>query len=78
VRDDGPGIAEELRVKVFEPFFTTRPTGSGIGLAVAQRVAAAHGGRLAIAAPDAGYRGAHFVLTVPVGPPEDAGAPDGA
>jgi signal transduction histidine kinase len=66
VRDDGPGIAPDLRTKVFEPFFSTRPAGSGIGLAVAQRVAAAHGGRLRIAAPDEGFRGAHFVLTIPI------------
>jgi signal transduction histidine kinase len=74
VRDDGPGIPDELRTKVFEPFFTTRPTGSGIGLAVAQRVAAAHGGTLEIAEPDGGFRGAHFVLTIPVG----RGGRDGA
>jgi signal transduction histidine kinase len=75
VRDDGPGIAEELRVKVFEPFFSTRPTGSGIGLAVAQRVAAAHGGRLDISAPDKDFRGAHFMLTIPV---RNGGGGDGA
>jgi len=66
VRDDGPGVAPELREKIFEPFFSTRPTGSGIGLAVAQRVAAAHGGRLEIVSPDQGFRGAHFVLTLPL------------
>jgi len=65
VRDDGPGVAPDLRARVFEPFFSTRPSGSGIGLAVAQRVAAAHGGRLEIGAPDGGYRGAHFVLSIP-------------
>jgi signal transduction histidine kinase len=65
VRDDGPGIPDELRMRVFEPFFTTRATGSGLGLAVAQKVAAAHEGRLFLAAPDAGFRGAHFVLELP-------------
>jgi signal transduction histidine kinase len=65
VRDDGPGIPDELRERVFEPFFTTRATGSGLGLAVAQKVAAAHGGRLDLARPDEGFRGAHFVLELP-------------
>ncbi len=66
VRDDGPGIPVEQQAQVFLPFFTTRPTGSGLGLAVAQRVALAHGGTLALAASDGGYRGAHFVLTIPI------------
>jgi signal transduction histidine kinase len=65
VRDDGPGIPDELRERVFEPFFTTRATGSGLGLAVAQKVAAAHGGRLFLDGPDEGFRGAHFVLDLP-------------
>jgi len=65
VRDDGPGIPAGQRARLFEPFFTTRPTGSGLGLAVAHRVAAAHGGSLSLREPDGGYRGAHFVLTVP-------------
>lgn len=65
VRDDGPGIPLEQRERVFLPFFTTRPTGSGLGLAVAQRAAVAHGGTLALVEPDGGYRGAHFVLTIP-------------
>ncbi len=65
VRDDGPGIPPALRARIFEPYFTTRPTGSGLGLAVAQRVAIAHGGRLELAEADGGFRGAHFVLTLP-------------
>jgi len=77
VRDDGPGIPDELRQRVFEPFFTTRATGSGLGLAVAQKVAAAHEGRLFLAAPDAGFRGAHFVLELPRRG-RDGGADDGA
>src|SRR6185503_17189569 len=65
VRDDGPGIPDELRRRVFEPFFTTRATGSGLGLAVAHKVAVAHDGRLFLAGPDEGFRGAHFVLELP-------------
>ena len=57
--------------------YRTRATGSGLGLAVAQKVAAAHEGRLFLAAPDAGFRGAHFVLELPRRG-RDGGADDGA
>jgi len=46
VSDAGPGIAEELREKIFYPFFTTKERGSGVGLALAQKVVASHGGVL--------------------------------
>jgi signal transduction histidine kinase len=44
VRDQGPGVPEALREKVFEPYFTTRKSGTGLGLAVTRAVAQAHGG----------------------------------
>ena len=44
--DDGAGIPRELRARVLEPFFTTKPQGSGLGLAVARAVAQAHQGEL--------------------------------
>ncbi len=46
VADNGPGIAPELRQKIFEPFVTTRSSGTGLGLAVARGVAHAHQGDL--------------------------------
>jgi two-component system sensor histidine kinase FlrB len=46
VVDDGPGIPEPLHRRVIEPFFSTRATGTGLGLAVAKTVAEAHDGRL--------------------------------
>ncbi|MDQ2694469.1 MAG: HAMP domain-containing histidine kinase, partial [Pseudomonadota bacterium] len=42
--DDGPGIPEAVQARVFEPFFTTRPQGTGLGLAVVRAIAAAHNG----------------------------------
>jgi signal transduction histidine kinase len=48
VRDQGPGIAEELREKIFQPFFTRREGGIGLGLTLVQRVVREHGGRLSI------------------------------
>ena len=44
ISDDGPGIAPEAREKMFDPFFTTRPGGSGLGLAVVHRAIESHSG----------------------------------
>lgn len=48
VSDTGPGIPEELREKVFEPFFTTSPQGTGLGLAITKRIILAHKGRISV------------------------------
>lgn len=49
VTDDGPGVPENIQAQLFEPFFTTRPQGTGLGLSVAKAVAAAHGGDVSLA-----------------------------
>ena len=65
VVDDGPGVPAELAPTLFEPFVGARPGGSGLGLAVARRVAERHGGTLVLeSAP--GERGARFTLSLPV------------
>lgn len=65
VTDTGPGVPPALRERVFYPFFTTKERGSGIGLALAQKVAASHGGSLELADTEGG-RGACFRLRLPL------------
>ena len=48
VSDTGPGIPRELRERVFEPFYSGKANGSGLGLTIAERIVAAHGGRIEI------------------------------
>jgi len=57
VVDSGPGIPEELRDRITDPFFTTRPAGTGLGLSIAQHWVTAHGGRLSLESePGSGTR----------------------
>jgi signal transduction histidine kinase len=64
VFDDGEGVAAEARPRLFTPFFTTRATGTGLGLALVKRIAGAHGGTVDYEPPAGG--GATFVLRVPL------------
>jgi PAS domain S-box-containing protein len=67
VADNGPGIPSHLRARVFEPYFTTKPTGIGlgVGLAVSLGIVEAHGGTLTVDCPPDG--GAEFTVALPVG-----------
>ena len=57
VSDTGPGIPRETLARVFEPFYSGKPNGSGLGLTIAERIVAAHGGRIEIeSAPGTGTR----------------------
>lgn len=62
--DDGPGIDEEHLPKIFEPFYTTRSKGTGLGLAYVQQVLEAHGGSVSAENRDEG--GARFTVRIPV------------
>ncbi len=65
VADTGPGIPPEDRWRIFQPFFSKKPGGTGLGLAIAQRIVAAHGGRIDLeSAPE---RGSRFTISLPVG-----------
>jgi PAS domain S-box-containing protein len=63
VVDDGPGIPREIVDRVFEPYFTTRPDGTGLGLPICHSILERHGGTIAVA-DDAGA-GARFVIGLP-------------
>ncbi len=68
IEDDGPGIPTELRARVTDPFFTTKPEGegTGLGLAVCRTIAEAHGGELGFEFP---ARGTRVTLWIPAAPP---------
>jgi two-component system sensor histidine kinase FlrB len=63
VRDGGPGVKMADRVKIFEPFYTTRLQGTGLGLAIAKRIVELHGGRIDV--EDACPGGAIFSVRLP-------------
>lgn len=72
VRDHGPGIPLEERARIFEPFHTTRTRGTGLGLAVTQRIVEQHGGTIEVL--DAPGGGACLRVTLPASPDAAPGA----
>lgn len=64
VMDDGPGVPAELSDRIFVPFFTTKPKGSGLGLPIVRKIVDAHEGRIDVSSgPDTGTR---FRVTLPI------------
>ncbi|MCO6045437.1 PAS domain S-box protein [Aeoliella sp. ICT_H6.2] len=67
VADNGPGMDVEQRERIFEPFYTTKAKGTGLGMAIARRIVEAHGGTIAVEVSPLG--GAALELVLPVEPP---------
>ncbi|WP_437689277.1 sensor histidine kinase [Sorangium sp. So ce176] len=68
VRDNGPGVAEEMVPRLFEPYATSKEKGTGLGLAIAQRIVFEHGGEISYRKAQKG--GAVFEIWLPIaGPP---------
>lgn len=65
VEDGGPGVPAQVLAHLFEPFVTTKPHGTGLGLCIASSIVLQHGGRLVL--ESSSERGAVFALRVPVG-----------
>jgi signal transduction histidine kinase len=66
IRDDGPGISENILPHIFDPFFTTKPPGkgTGLGLAVSQGIIARHGGQILVESEPG--KGTTFTVILPV------------
>jgi signal transduction histidine kinase len=63
VGDSGPGISPENLSKIFDPFFSTKEKGTGLGLALVQQIVSDHGGRIEVDLPPAG--GTTFAILLP-------------
>ena len=65
VSDNGPGIPKEIATQLFTPFFTTKPSGIGLGLALVQKIAVAHNGEVSVSSTSPG---AVLTLRLPLRP----------
>jgi signal transduction histidine kinase len=63
VRDSGPGMDAETLARIFQPFFTTKPKGMGLGLSISRTIVEAHGGTLS--AQSAPGKGSTFRIELP-------------
>jgi signal transduction histidine kinase len=66
VEDGGPGISPELRAKIFQPYFTTKPSGTGLGLSIVARRVEEIGGTISCESPVRHGKGTRFRLMLPV------------
>ena len=66
VKDNGPGIPDEIKEKIFQPFFTTKPTGqgTGLGLSLSYDIVKSHGGELKVQAGK--EQGSEFIINIPI------------
>jgi PAS domain S-box-containing protein len=63
VSDNGPGVPADVAPRIFRPFFTTKASGTGLGLALVQKIIVTHNGRVNVVNEDGG--GARFIVTLP-------------
>lgn len=68
LRDNGPGLGPEQRKKIFDPFYSTKTRGTGLGMALAKRIVEAHHGKIAVG--EHGEPGTEIHITLPRGPRE--------
>jgi two-component system nitrogen regulation sensor histidine kinase NtrY len=64
VRDNGAGVADADKLRLFEPYFSTKKSGTGLGLAIASTVVADHGGYIRV--KDNMPKGARFIVELPL------------
>jgi two-component system sensor kinase FixL len=69
VIDNGPGLPEEVAARVFQPFFTTKRHGMGVGLAISRTIIEGHGGKIWVEPNPEG--GTIFKFTLPLAPEAD-------
>jgi len=70
VEDRGPGVEPQMRERIFDKFFTTAPSGAGLGLAICRGVVEAFGGAIALEKPMTAASGARFAIRLPATPME--------
>jgi signal transduction histidine kinase len=70
IDDDGQGVPTDLLDKIWDPFFTTKDKGSGLGLGIVKNIIESHGGAVRIA--NRAPQGARVTIELPIMPPESA------
>lgn len=65
IRDNGPGLSYEQRKRIFQPFYSTKSQGSGLGMAITRRIVEAHGGQIDVG--EASQPGTEIVINIPRG-----------
>lgn len=66
IRDDGPGMTKDVIERAFDPYFTTKPTGTGLGLSVTRGIVEEHGGTIEISSAEG--QGCQVLITMPLEP----------
>ncbi len=64
IRDDGPGLSGEIAERIFEPYYTTKSTGTGLGLAVTRGIVEEHGGSIHLSGEEG--QGCQVLITIPL------------